>query len=52
MVDDEAATLQSGENELAVGSGELSADVLLEHVRTQTYPGGMVQSSYRVRRNA
>jgi dihydrofolate reductase len=32
--------------------GELSADVLLEHVRTQTYPGGMVQSSYRVRRNA
>ena len=32
--------------------GELSADVLLEHVRTQTYPGGMVQSSYRVRRGA
>jgi dihydrofolate reductase len=32
--------------------GELPADVLLEHVRTQTYPGGVVQSSYRVRRNA
>jgi dihydrofolate reductase len=29
--------------------GELPADVLLEHVRTQTFPGGMVQSTYRVR---
>jgi hypothetical protein len=26
--------------------------VPLEHVRTQTYPGGMVQTTYRVRRNA
>jgi dihydrofolate reductase len=32
--------------------GELTADIPLEHVRTQTYPGGMVQSTYRVRRNA
>jgi dihydrofolate reductase len=32
--------------------GELSADVPLEHVRTQTFPGGMVQTTYRVRRNA
>jgi dihydrofolate reductase len=32
--------------------GELAADVPLEHVRTQTYPGGMVQTTYRVRRNA
>ena len=30
--------------------GELAADVPLEHVRTQTYPGGMVQTTYRVRR--
>ena len=30
--------------------GELSADVLLEHVRTRTFPGGMVQTTYRVRR--
>jgi dihydrofolate reductase len=28
--------------------GELPADLPLEHVRTQTFPGGMVQSSYRV----
>ena len=28
----------------------LPADLPLEHVRTQTFPGGMVQSSYRVRR--
>jgi dihydrofolate reductase len=32
--------------------GELAADVPLEHVRTQTFPGGMVQTTYRVRRNA
>src|SRR3954447_21034168 len=32
--------------------GGLVADVPLEHVRTQTFPGGMVQSTYRVRRNA
>jgi dihydrofolate reductase len=32
--------------------GELAADVPLEHVRTQTFPGGMVQTSYWVRRNA
>ena len=32
--------------------GELPADVWLEHVRTQTFPGGMVQSSYRVRPRA
>ena len=30
--------------------GELPADIPLEHVRTQTFPGGMVQSTYRVRR--
>ncbi|MCW2740771.1 MAG: putative Dihydrofolate reductase [Blastococcus sp.] len=30
--------------------GELAADVLLEHVRTRAFPGGMVQSTYRVRR--
>ncbi len=30
--------------------GELAADVPLEHVRTQTFPGGMVQTTYRVRR--
>ncbi len=29
--------------------GELAADIHLEHVRTQTFPGGMVQSTYRVR---
>lgn len=29
--------------------GELAADVPLEHVRTQTFSGGMVQSTYRVR---
>src|SRR5918998_4491549 len=32
--------------------GELAADIALEHVRTRTFPGGMVQSTYRVRRNA
>ena len=32
--------------------GDLAADVPLEHVRTQTYPGGMVQTTYRVRRDA
>jgi dihydrofolate reductase len=31
--------------------GPLPADVLLEHVRTQTFPGGMVQTTYRVRRD-
>ena len=30
--------------------GELAADIPLEHVRTRTYPGGMVQTTYRVRR--
>ncbi|WP_040339773.1 dihydrofolate reductase family protein [Candidatus Blastococcus massiliensis] len=30
--------------------GELAADIPLEHVRTQSFPGGMVQSTYRVRR--
>ncbi len=29
--------------------GPLPADVLLEHVRTRTYAGGMVQTTYRVR---
>jgi hypothetical protein len=29
--------------------GELPADVPREHVRTQVFPAGMVQSSYRVR---
>ena len=29
--------------------GQLAADIPLEHVRTQTYPGGMVQTTYRVR---
>jgi dihydrofolate reductase len=29
--------------------GELAADIPLEHVRTQTFPGGMVQSTYRVK---
>jgi hypothetical protein len=28
--------------------GELDADVHLQHVRTQTFGGGMVQSTYRV----
>jgi dihydrofolate reductase len=30
--------------------GELAADIPLEHVRTLTFRGGMVQSTYRVRR--
>ncbi len=29
--------------------GELAADIPLEHVQTQAFPGGMVQSTYRVR---
>ena len=29
--------------------GELPADIPLEHVRTRTFAGGMVQSTYRVR---
>jgi dihydrofolate reductase len=29
--------------------GRLPADLLLEHVRTQEFPGGMVQSTYRVK---
>src|SRR3712207_5983874 len=29
--------------------GELPADIRLEHERTRTFPGGMVQSTYRVR---
>jgi dihydrofolate reductase len=32
--------------------GPLPADVLLEHVRTQTFTGGMVQTTYRVRRGS
>ena len=32
--------------------GELPADVPLEHERTHVFPGGMVQTTYRVRRNA
>jgi dihydrofolate reductase len=28
--------------------GELAADIPLEHVGTRTFPGGMVQSTYRV----
>jgi dihydrofolate reductase len=28
--------------------GELTADIPLEHVRTRTFPGGLVQSTYRV----
>ncbi len=28
--------------------GELAADIPLEHVGTRTYPGGMVQTTYRV----
>ena len=30
--------------------GELAADVRLEHVRTRSFAGGMVQSTYRVQR--
>ena len=30
--------------------GELAADIALEHVGTRTYAGGMVQTTYRVRR--
>ncbi|RBY75171.1 dihydrofolate reductase [Blastococcus sp. TF02-09] len=30
--------------------GELPADIALEHERTRTFAGGMVQSTYRVRR--
>jgi dihydrofolate reductase len=30
--------------------GALPADIPLEHVATRTFPGGMVQSTYRVRR--
>ena len=30
--------------------GEFPADIRLEHVRTRTFPGGMVQSTYRVLR--
>ena len=30
--------------------GDFAADIGLEHVRTRTFPGGMVQSTYRVRR--
>ena len=30
--------------------GEFAADIRLEHVRTRSFPGGMVQSTYRVRR--
>jgi dihydrofolate reductase len=30
--------------------GEFPADIPLEHVRTRTFPAGMVQSTYRVRR--
>ena len=30
--------------------GELAADIRLEHVHTQTYAGGMVQTTYRVAR--
>jgi dihydrofolate reductase len=29
--------------------GELAADIPLEHARTREFPGGMVQSTYRVR---
>jgi dihydrofolate reductase len=32
--------------------GELTADIPLEHVRTQAFGGGMVQSTYRVLRPA
>lgn len=34
----------SGKNQL----GSFPADIALEHVRTTTFPGGMVQSTYRV----
>ena len=30
--------------------GEFPADIPLEHVRTRTFPGGMVQSTWRVKR--
>ena len=30
--------------------GEFAADIRLEHVRTRSFAGGMVQSTYRVRR--
>lgn len=30
--------------------GEFAADIRLEHVRTRSFPGGMVQSTYRVAR--
>ncbi len=30
--------------------GELPSDVALEHERTEVFPGGMVQTTYRVRR--
>jgi dihydrofolate reductase len=30
--------------------GELPADIPLEHVDTKAFPGGMVQTTYRVRR--
>jgi dihydrofolate reductase len=30
--------------------GDFPADIPLEHVRTEVFPGGMVQSTYRVRR--
>jgi dihydrofolate reductase len=30
--------------------GELAADIRLEHVGTRSFPGGLVQSTYRVRR--
>jgi dihydrofolate reductase len=29
--------------------GPLPGDIRLEHIRTQTYPGGMVQTEYRVK---
>jgi dihydrofolate reductase len=32
--------------------GALPADVALEHRHTEVFPGGMVQTTYRVRRNA
>jgi dihydrofolate reductase len=32
--------------------GELAADIPLEHVRTQTFRGGMVQTTYRVVRSS
>ena len=30
--------------------GAFPADIRLEHVRTRTFPGGMVQSTYRIKR--